>query len=348
MLLGVNTQTFGEKAVGIAAVVVTVIAALWGSNAAAAEIKMRLAHVFAINSPIDEASKEFAKLVAERTKGEITITVFPNNQLGGDEALGRELSRGSLDLAFLNPGSLAGLDPLLDIHYLPYIATNFKEVDAIFYNPDGILQKTLRTTLAKHNMQTLGFFELEFRAVTNSKVPVEKLADLNGLKLRVPGSAGIKGFFEAVGAQVVTMPMSELFTALQQGTVDGQDNGASITFNSRLFEAQKFMTTTNHVYAMGAVTVSDRTWGRLSEMQRKVLQDAAMEATTNEIQKNRALNAQFLKNIANGGVRVTVPTPEFFAELQRVGQTVWDKLAPTYGADRIKALREEIAKARGK
>lgn len=346
-MLKAKTLTFSAKARGIAVVVVTTIAALWGSTVVAAEIKMRLGHVFAINSPVDEASKEFAKLVSDRTNGEITITVFPNNQLGGDEALGRELSRGSLELSFLNPGSLAGLDPLLDIHYLPYIATNFKEVDAIFYNPDGILQKTLRTTLAKHNMQTLAFFELEFRAVTNSKVPVEKLTDLKGLKLRVPGSAGIKGFFEAVGAQVVAMPFPELFTALQQGTVDGQDNGASITYNSRLFEAQKFMTTTNHVYAMGAITASDRSWGRLSEVQKKILRDAAAEVTAKEIQKNRELNAQFLKNIANGGVRVTVPTPEFFAELQRVGQTVWDKLAPIYGADRIQALRAEIRKARG-
>lgn len=338
---------FAQKALAVAAALTTITGGLWSENAAAAELKMRLGHVFAINSPIDEASKEFARLVGERSKGEITITVFPNNQLGGDEALGRELSRGSLELAFLNPGSLAGLDPLLDIHYLPYIATNFKEVDALFYNPAGILQKTLRSTLAKHKMQTLGFFELEFRSVTNSKLAVEKIADLKGLKLRVPGSAGIKGFFEAVGAQVVTMPMPELFTALQQGTVDGQDNGASITFNSRLFEAQKFMTTINHVYAMGAVTVSDRTWGRLSEAHKKIMQDAAAEATAKEIKKNRELNAQFLKNIADAGVKVSTPSPEFLTELVGAGQTVWDKLAPIYGADRIKILREEIAKARG-
>lgn len=258
-----------------AAIVLGTVATLAAGGAFASELKMRLGHVFAINSPVDEASKEFARLVQERTKGEVQVAVFPNSQLGGDEALARDVSRGSLDMAFLNPGSLAGLDPLLDIHYLPYIATNFKEADALFYNPNGILQKTLRSTLAKHKMQTLGFFELEFRAVTNSRMPVEKLEDLKGLKLRVPGSAGIKGFFEAAGAQAVTMPFPELFTGLQQGTVDGQDNGASITYNSRLFEAQKFMTTTNNVYAMGAVTVSERTWSKLSEAQKKIMQDTA-------------------------------------------------------------------------
>lgn len=345
-MLNTKTPTWGVKARVATTVAVMALAALW-SGTAAAEMKIRLGHVFAINSPVDEASKEFAKLVSDRTKGEIVIAVFPNNQLGGDEALARELSRGSLELSFLNPGSLAGLDPLLDIHYLPYIATNFKEADAIFYNPNGILQKTLRATLTKHKMQTLGFFELEFRAVTNSKVAVERLADLKGLKLRVPGSSGIKGFFEAAGAQAVTMPFPELFTALQQGTVDGQDNGASITYNSRLFEAQKFMTTTNHVYAMGTIVAGERFWAKMTDQQKKILQDAAAEVVTKQIQKNRDQNAQFLKNIAAGGVKVTVPSPAAFAEFQRVGQTVWDKLAPTYGTERIAALREEIRKARG-
>lgn len=314
---------------------------------AQAQTKMRLGHVFAVNSPVDEASKEFARLVGERTKGEIAISVFPNNQLGGDEALAREVARGSIELSFLNPGSLAGLDPLLDFHYLPYIATSFKEADAIFYNPNGVVQKTLRETMVKQRMQPLAFFELEFRAVTNSHKPVNAPADLKGLKLRVPGSAGIKGFFEAAGAQAVAMPFPELFTALQQKTVDGQDNGASITFNSRLFEAQKYMTTTNHVYAMGAVTVSQRVWEKLSDAHKKVFTDTAAEVTAHQIKSNRELNGQFLKNIAAGGVQVTQPSPAAFAEFQRVGQQVWDRLAPVYGADRIKALREEIAKVRG-
>ncbi len=339
-------SNLGIKARVATAVAIMAIAAIWSSTAAA-EMKIRLGHVFATNSPVDEASKEFAKLVFDRTKGAIVIAVFPNSQLGGDEALARELSRGSMELAFLNPGSLAGLDPLLDIHYLPYIATNFKEADAIFYNPNGILQKTLRATLAKHKMQSLAFFELEFRAVTNSKVAIERAADLKGLKLRVPGSAGIKGFFDEAGAQAVAMPFPELFTALQQGTVDGQDNGASITYNSRLFEAQKFMTATNHVYAMGAITAGDRFWAKLTAEQKTIFQDTAAEVSKKQIQKNRNQNAQFLKNIEAGGVKVTVPSPAAFTEFQRIGQTVWDKLAPIYGADRISALREEIRKARG-
>lgn len=314
--------------------------------AGAQEIKARMGHVFAANSTMDQAAQEFAKLVGERTKGKISITVFPANQLGGELAQARELSRGSLELGLLNPGSLAGLNPLLDIHYLPYIATDFKQVDAIFYNRNGVLQKTLRETLSKQNIETLGFFELEFRAVTNSVRPVEKPSDLNGLKLRVPGSAAIKGFFEDAGAQVVVMPFPELFTALQQKTVDGQDNGASITYESRLFETQKFMTLTNHVYAMGTVAASSRFWSKLSDTEKKILTDTAAEVTKKQIQKNRELNAEFLQKIEASGIKVIRPSAPAMAEFEKVGQGVWDKLAATYGADRIAALRKEAAAAR--
>ena len=322
------------------------LATLAAAPAMAQEVKARMGHVFAANSPMDQAAQEFAKLVGERTKGKIAITIFPASQLGGEMAQARELSRGSLEMALLNPGSLAGLNPLLDIHYLPYIATDFKAVDAIFYNPKGVLQTTLRETLNKQGIETLGFFELEFRAVTNSSRPVEKPADLKGLKLRVPGSAAIKTFFEDAGTQVVVMPFPELFTALQQKTVDGQDNGASITYESRLFETQKYMTLTNHVYAMGTVASSSKFWSKLSDADKKVLTDTAAEVTKKQIQKNRQMNAEFLQKIESGGIKLIRPSAQAMAEFEKVGQGVWEKLSATYGADRIAVLRQEAAAAR--
>jgi tripartite ATP-independent transporter DctP family solute receptor len=311
----------------------------------AQEIKLRLAHYAAANSPVDQAGQEFARLVGERTNGRIAITLFPNSQLGGVEANARDLARGALDMALLTPGSLAGLDPLLDIHYLPFIATNYKQVDAIFYNPNGIIQKTVVETLSKHKIQTLGFYELEFRAVTNSQRPIEKPADLKGLKLRVPSSAAIKGFFEAVGAQPVIMPFPELFTALQQKTVDGQDNGASLTYESRLFETQKYMTTLQHVYAFGTFNASSNLWSRLKEADRKIMTEAAQEVGKRQVQKNREINAQFLTKLEQAGIQIKQPSEQSFAEFIKVGQTVWEKLTPVYGAERIKALREEVKRA---
>ncbi len=329
------------------AMIGSLAAAGLGFKAAAADpMKLRLAHYAAANSPVDQAAQEFAKLVQERTQGRISITLFPSSQLGGVEANARDLARGSLDLSLLTPGSLAGLDPLLDIHYLPFIATNYKQADAIFYNPNGVIQKTVVETLAKHKIQTLGFYELEFRAVTNSQRPVERPADLKGMKVRVPSSAAIKGFFEAAGAQAVVMPFPELFTALQQKTVDGQDNGAALTYESRLFETQKFMTTLQHVYAFGTFNASSQLWAKLSEADRNVLATAAVEAGQRQVQRNRQINDEFLKKLEQAGIKVTRPSEAAFAEFARVGDTVWEKLTPVYGADRIKALREEVRKSR--
>lgn len=315
---------------------------LAATGASAQDMRARLGHVFAIDSPVDRASQAFATCVGDATGGSVDITVFPDSQIGGDEALGRDLSRGALEFAFLNPGSLTGLDPLFDIHYLPYIVSSFEEADAVFYNPEGVLQATLRETLDKHGMQPLGFFELEFRAVTNSERDVTSLDDMEGLKLRVPGSAAIRGFFDDTGAQTVTMPFPELFVALQQGTVDGQDNGASITYNSRLFEAQPHMTLTNHVYAMGAVTAGKRTWDALSDDQKSAVTTCADEATTQQIADNRALNGEFLSQIEAGGTKVTRLSDEEMARFVEVGRGVWSALEEVYGADRIAALRAEV------
>jgi tripartite ATP-independent transporter DctP family solute receptor len=330
------------KALSTTTSVLVLAAMLAAQPAAAQDIRARLGHVFATNSPVDQASKAFAQCVTEGTGNAISVTVFPDSQLGSDEAIGRDLSRGGVDFAFLNPGSLTGLDPLLDIHYLPYIVSSNEEADAIFYNPDGILQTTIGETLAKHGMRALDYFELEFRAVTNSQHDVESLADMEGLRLRVPGSVAIRSFFDASGAQSVTLPFPELFVALQQGTVDGQDNGASITFNSRLFEAQKFMTRTNHVYAMGTITVSEVVWGRLSEDQQAIVTQCANTAATDQIAANRAAQDEFLDGIAAGGVTVTELSPEAMKEFVDLGRSLWSELEDAYGADRIAALRAEV------
>lgn len=330
------------KALSTTASFIVLGALLAAQPAAAQEMRARLGHVFATNSPVDQASKAFAQCVTERTGNAISLTVFPDSQLGGDEAIGRDLSRGGIEFAFLNPGSLTGLDPLLDIHYLPYIVSNNEEADEIFYNPDGILQTTIRETMAKHGMRAIDFFELEFRAVTNSQHAVETLAQMNDLRLRVPGSVAIRSFFDAAGAQSVTLPFPELFVALQQGTVDGQDNGASITYNSRLFEAQKFMTQTNHVYAMGTITVSEVVWNRLSEEHQGIITACADSAATDQIAANRAAQAEFIQGIAEGGVTVTELSPEAMQEFVDLGRSLWSNLEGAYGAERIAALRAEV------
>lgn len=310
--------------------------------ASAGEMRLRLAHVFPQNTTVGAAADEFARLINERTDGRITIAVFPAGQLGGDEAIGRDLKRGSLDLAFVNPNSLVGLDPLFDFHILPYIASDYEEADQIFYNPDGVIQRTLNSTLERNGMKALGYFENDFRTISNSEREITQLSDLEGLKLRVVPSQSLKMFFERAGVNVVIMPFPELFTALQQGTVDGQENGVILTHLAQFYETQSYVTITNHSYVMSTITASKKLMGRLSEEDRALFAKTAMEVGQRQVESNRALTETAIDTMEKAGVKVTELSDEAMVEFRELGMQIWDELAPVYGKERIAELRQEV------
>jgi TRAP-type C4-dicarboxylate transport system substrate-binding protein len=194
-------------------------------------------------------------------------------------------------------------------------------------------------------MTSLASFELEFRGVTNSERPVESLDDLSGLKLRVPGSQAIRGFFDAAGVQTVVMPMPELITGLQQGTVDGQDNGVLITRDAGLTQSQDYMTATRHVYAIGTVAMSTSVFEGLCEEDQELVREVAESVTAEQVEANRARVDEYTSLIQEEGIEVTELTEEQFAEFREFGLGLWDDYADTYGQERIDALRAEVEAA---
>lgn len=313
--------------------------ALLPLQAVAQDIKLRLAHVFPEASSVGEAAQMFAKLASERSGGRIGVQVFPSGQLGGDEAIGRELSRGTIQLALINPNSMVGIDPLFDMHILPFIAGNYEEADRIYYGEPNILHETLTQTLERHGMKALGYFENDFRAISNSRHEVKSVGDLKGLKLRVVPSQSLKLLFEKAGSQVITLPFPEIFTALQQGTVDGQENGVILLDQARFYEAQKFVTLSNHSYVMSTITGSQRALDKLSEEDQKLLAEIGDEVGKWQVQKNRANVAGALENVRKAGLTITELSPEALEEFRALAGQVWDDLTPVYGADRIAAIR---------
>ncbi len=318
-----------------------------GESAAAGDCEsreLRLAHVFGIESTQNDAAEAFAAEIDERSDGRLTAAVYPASQLGGDEVLGQDLGRGTLDMAFINPGSLAGMDPMMDFHYLPYIVEDYEQADEVFFG-DGIIPTTIEETLAKHDMTSLATFELEFRGVTNSRHAVESLDDLSGLKLRVPGSQAIRGFFDAAGVQTVVMPMPELITGLQQGTVDGQDNGVLITRDAGLQQSQEYLTPTRHVYAIGTVAMSTQVFDGLCAEDQELVSEVAESVTAEQVEANRARVDEYMSEIQEEGVEVTELTDRQLAEFRDFGLALWDDYADTYGQERIDALRAEVEAA---
>lgn len=293
-----------------------------------------------------EAARMFADKVAEYTDGTVTINVFPGGQIGSDESMAEDLERGNLEFAFLNQGSCAGLDQMFDFHYLPYIARDYDEADALYYG-DGVVPTTLKETFAKHNMQVLGWYENEYRGLSNSKHEVATVDDIKGMKLRVPGSAAIKGYFEAAGAQTVTIAMPELYTALQQGTVDGQDNGILITHDNKLEEKNEYYTYTRHVYAMSGMVASNAIWEQFSDAQKDAILKAAAETQEWQVAESRNQIADYMDEMAANGVTFTELTDEQLDTFVQVAEGVWEDMKAVYGEDKIDALKAEVAALRG-
>lgn len=324
------------------AVAAMALAGCSGSDAEGGDQRtLRLGMVAAEGSVQHEAAEHFADAVAEASDGSLEIQVFPAGQIGSDESLGQDLSSGALDFAFLNQGSMAGMDPLLDFHYLPYIVTNYAQADELYYG-DGIIPQTMTETLAKHDIRALGWYELEFRGLSTSKGPVESIDDIQGQKIRVPGSAAIGAIFEEIGAQPVTIPMPELYSALQQRTVDGQDNGLLITYDNRFFEINDHYTLTRHVYASGTIAASESVWGTLSEEEASWIEAAAQETQEWEIAAEREATEEYTQLMQDEGVEVTELDDAALKQFQEAGRAVWDEMADVYGADRLAALREEV------
>lgn len=294
-----------------------------------------------------QAAKMFAEKVKDYTGGAVEISVFPAGQIGSDESMAEDLERGNLEFAFLNQGSCAGMDQMLDFHYLPFIARNYKEADALYYG-DGIIPTTLKETLAKHHITVLGWYENEFRGLSNSKHEVKTVDDIKGLKLRVPGSAAIKSFFTEAGAQTVTIAMPELYTALQQHTVDGQDNGVLLTHDNKLEENNKYYTYLKHVYAMSAICASDTVWAKISDENQAAIIKAAGEVQKWEIKATRDQIDEYLKEMEAEGVMVHIPTDQELATFQPAADRTWEDMKPIYGADKIEALKKEVAAVREK
>jgi TRAP-type transport system periplasmic protein len=246
--------------------------------AAHAEVRertMRFATQNVATSPQGQGMARFAELVKTKSGGKLDIRTFPGGQLGGDLQNVSAVQGGTLDFVLLNSGLLVGIDKRFAALDLPFLFATPEEADKVV---DGPIGERLHKNLEDKGLVGLAFWELGFRNVTNSKRPINKLEDFNGLKLRVLQSALFIELFNGLGANTVAMPFPEVHTALEQRVVDGQENPYPTILGGKLNEVQKFVSETKHIYNVQSLLVSKRLWDQLSSEERKILQEAAREA----------------------------------------------------------------------
>ena len=285
-----------------------------------------------------KVANKFAELVSEASDGNITISVFPNDQLaGGNATKGIEMiSEGSVDLAAYASSVTSVLDENLLVGTIPWTFTSYEEARKVIDETGGNYYEKL---LKPHDVTYLGSFHNGFRQISNSKHPVKTPADLKGLKIRVPGGEVYLKFFKAFGADPVAMSWSEVFTAIQQGTIDGQENGVSITDTAKMYEVQKYMTLWNYTYENDLFMANTRIWEALPENTQQLLKEKALEACEwgrDQIEKEQdELVAKFKEK----GVEVIELTPEELEPFKSVVKDLRQEFINKYGKEACKAFQ---------
>ena len=287
------------------ACVVASLFALAGA-AYAQETKLRLAHTQPEADSQHVALVKFAQLVRERTGGQVRIEVFHSGQLGNDNAILAAVRGGVIDLGLTGNPFFASINPKQSALDLPGIIRSFNHAYNVL---DGQVGTEIRGELEQYGFKGLGFLEIGFRNLTNSRRPVAKVEDMAGLKIRTtPNPAHMKAF-QLVGANPVPMAYTEVYTALETKTVDGQENPITLIQSAKFYEVQKFLTLTQHAYTAAPFVMNLKKFQSLSPAAQKALETSATEVIREQRTANRKIEDGDLAKLKAAGMQVVTDFP---------------------------------------
>ncbi|NPV69850.1 MAG: DctP family TRAP transporter solute-binding subunit [Firmicutes bacterium] len=283
-------------------------------------------------------ARKFADLVKERSSGNLVITVYSNEQLsGGNQPKGIEMVQsGATEFDIHSSMIWSVVEPKVSAVSLPFMFKNTSEVEKALNGKAG---EMLKQALEAKGVHFLAWGENGFRQLTTSKKAVAKVADLKGLKIRIPTINMLISVFKAFGADPTVMNGAEVFTALQQGTIDGQENPLGIIDSLKFYEVQKYITMWNYSYDPIVLTVNKKLWDSLDQGTQKILADAAKDAMAWQIATTREEDKTYLKRMQDKGVQVIYPTPEALAEFQKAAEPVYAEIEKAIGKELIEAFK---------
>jgi len=308
-------KTFNRTALGLVAAI-----ALFPLAVQAQAVKLTLGHGAAVGNPRHEAAVKFAEVAKAKSGGRIEVQIAPSAQLGDDAAMVTALRTGALDMSANSQGAVANAVPEYAAYGMPFL---FSSPAQAFKLLDGPLGKELADKSAEKGLIVLGYWDNGIRQMTNSKRPITKVEDMKGLKMRTPPDATLVDIMQALGAEAQQIKFAELYVALQQGVVDGQENPLANIHASKLYEVQKHLALTNHQFQMTPFLISKRSWDRLSAADRKAIQEAAAEATALQRKLSQEADEKLLGELKAKGVQVTTVDKAAFAKATSSVEDKW-------------------------
>lgn len=307
------------------------------TGAAMAETVLQLGTTVNEQDSFQVAAEKFAELVAERTNGEYRIEIYPNGTLGGESDMLDSMSMGMLDMGIITSGPFVNFSEMMGVLDMPFLFANNEEAYAVL---DGEIGRELLDTLEDVGLKGLAYAERGFRNVTNSVKPVTSAADVAGLKLRVMENEVYTATFKALDVNAVPMAWAEALTAMQQGTVDGQENPVNVIYSYGLWDyGQKYVTLDRHSYATAIITMSLDVFNTLDEETQQIFVEAAQEAAEYERAWVAEQEEGQLAEIKSHGVEV-VENPDV-ESFRAAVQPVYDAY-PQF-ADYIARIQAQLA-----
>ena len=314
----------------------------------AQDIKPRLIRFgYGLNEQSNQgrAVKLFAAEVEKASGGKMKVRAIGAAALGPDTQMQQALIGGAQEMMVGSTATLVGITKEMALWDTPFLINNGKEADALLDGPVG--QKVI-AKLPEKGLVGLVYWENGFRNLTNSKRPVTKLEDLDGIKLRVMQNNVFLDSFKTLGANAVPMPFSELFSALETKTVDGQENPFNTILSSKFFEVQKYLSVTNHVYSPWIVLVSKKWWDGLSKDEQKVLMDAAQVSRDFERKDTREEAGKALADLKAKGMQINELSPAESARMRDKLTRVNASIAANVGMDLWNETQAELSKIRAR
>ncbi len=300
----------------------TAAALLAGS--ASAEV-LRMAHNAAPGNPKDLASKRFAELVAEKTDGRLTVDVGGSAQYGDDVEALTQMRLGTLALSANSQGSTSGVVEEFAVIGLPFLFDSLEQAWGVL---DGEVGQQLDQAAQKNGLKVLAFWDNGIRQISDNVRPINSPDDLKGLKIRTPPDPMTLEIFTALGANPTPMVFSELYVALQQGVVDGQENPLMNIDSSKLYEVQKYISLTGHKYESTPVLISKIVWDGLSPEDQAALLDAAKEAGEYNRELSQASDSELRPKLEAAGVTFNEVDKTPFIEATQGIVTEWQGKYP--------------------
>ncbi len=303
------------------------------NNQAPQPIALKVGHVLAPTHPYQLGLEKFAQLVKEKTNGQVTVDVFPSSQLGNEREMIEALQMGTLEMTLVSTAPLAGFSNKFLVFDLPFIFTDRQQA---YDTVDGPIGQEMLDSLSNNGIIGLAYWENGFRHVTNSKRPILKPDDVKGLKIRTMENKIHMASFRTIGADPTPMAFGELYTALQQKTVDGQENPLANIYTSKFYEVQKYISLTGHFYAAAPLLISKSKWDTLPANVQQAIKEAALEARDYQRALVREADAKLAEDLKAAGMEVTeVNKDEWMAAMA----PVYKQFEAEIGADVIEKVR---------